>query len=84
MDRLLTMQEVAARLAISERAARDLVADGKIAAVNVSRNPKGPKPRYRVPESSLLAFIAERTEGIRRELPKPVRPFDLGTVVDRY
>jgi excisionase family DNA binding protein len=82
-ERLLKPSEVAARLAISERAVRRLIETGKLSAINVSENPEGPKPRYRVTREAMEEFITARTTRAP-QTPAEVAPFRTGKVIQRY
>ncbi len=55
---LLTLKEVGTRLGISHDSVQRLVTAGSLAVVDVST---GTRPRLRISESALAAFIAART-----------------------
>ena len=57
---LLSPKQIAARLNISIRLARDLIRNGDLSALDVSRRGSR-KPRYRVSEEDLAHFEANRT-----------------------
>lgn len=64
-DRLLTVEEVAQRLATTARFPRRLIAERRIRFVRVGRH-------VRIPESALAEFIAA---GIVEVVPRRVRRF---------
>ena len=70
---LLTPKEVAARLALSVDAVRDLIRDRSLSAVLVSRSARSAKPRFRVSPEALEAFLAARAVQPRPQR-QPRRP----------
>ena len=63
---LLTIEQVAERLQVEERAVNRLLKLGYLAYIDVCVSPKGKKPRKRIREDDLLAFIESR-----RVVPPP-------------
>jgi len=55
---MLTVSEVAARLSISEKTVKRLIASGDIAAIKAG---VAVNSGYRVPETALAEFIRQRT-----------------------
>lgn len=70
---LLSPQQVARRLGCSVDQVRDIIRSRSLSAVNISQNPRGQRPRYRVKPEDLERFIAERTLGpvVRRPRRRP-------------
>lgn len=58
---VLTVAEVAERLAVKANAVERLIRTGQLPWVDVSVEPGSKKPRKRIKEVDLLAFIAART-----------------------
>lgn len=65
-DRALTVQEVAERYAVTDRAVTAWIKSGELRAMSVNRRPGARKPRWRVTAESLRAF-----ELIRSHDPTP-------------
>lgn len=53
----LTTGQAAARIGASTQYVRSLIHAGHLDAINIS---KGPRPRFRVAEASVIKFLAER------------------------
>jgi excisionase family DNA binding protein len=71
MPKILTVREVAERLAVSEDHVRALITSGRIRAIDVSA---GKRPWYRIEEPELDAFIeAKRTNTLPTPFRKPPR-----------
>ena len=71
---LLTVREVAQILKVSEDTVREHIRSGDLRAVNVATGKK--RPRWRIPEGTLRAFISERLNlvpSLRTPPPKPKR-----------
>ena len=60
-SQLLTTKEVAHRYGIAERTVKELIYKGELAALNLSRNAKSSRPRWRITEAALAEFEAKRT-----------------------
>ena len=67
---LLTVEQAAERLAVNERSIRRLMASGQLAWIDVSVTKHSMKPRKRIRESDLFAFLEERTN----RTPEPRAP----------
>lgn len=64
---LLTTREAAERLAMHPEQVRRLIRSGQLTPIDVSLNPGGGKPRYRISEEELVRFQRSRQA-------KPSRP----------
>lgn len=83
-ENLLRMNEVAARLAISVRQLRQLIADGSLPYVNVGRGLK--RPSYRFRPADIREFVSARVQtaaarprlgtGRRSKMLKPIEVID--------
>lgn len=62
-----TISEVAKRLQITERAVNKLLTSGQLAFTDVCSSPSGKKPRKRISEDDLQAFLDSRHTESRRE-----------------
>jgi excisionase family DNA binding protein len=67
-----TLDEVADSLGVSARTVQQWISDGELRAVNVSRSRSSRKPRLRIRQEDLDAFIAGRAVG--SDPPRPRRP----------
>lgn len=68
---MLTLTQVADRLAVSPETVSAWIRNGELAAINVSA---GKVPRYRIEESDLEKFLDERrTKPERRYSPLPAK-----------
>ncbi|WP_197453084.1 helix-turn-helix domain-containing protein [Rosistilla oblonga] len=84
MPPLLTVNDVAARLACKPRKVRELIVAGRIYAIDIS--PDGNRPTYRIDEKDLAAFLAssavprppEQRDEPRRPTLKPLRFMKFG------
>ncbi len=56
---MLTVKEVAKKLQVADRAVLGWIRRGEISAVDVSRF-RGEKPRWRISEEALQAFLRDR------------------------
>lgn len=65
LPRLLTIPETRALLGCSETHVYNLIADGELSAVDISR-PGSRKAKTRVPEHEARAWIERRTTNARR------------------
>jgi len=81
VNRARTIPDVAKDFGVSERTVQKWVEAGELRAVNVSRDRNSKKPRLRVLDSDLQAFLAGRTVGTerkqsrRRGRPKAARKY---------
>jgi excisionase family DNA binding protein len=55
------IRQIAARCGVSVRTVRAWIRAGELKAVNLSRTPGSRKPRWRVTQAALDAFLALRT-----------------------
>lgn len=62
MERLLTAAEAAELLGLTERAVQDLMKNGEIECLSVSKRPGGPRPKLRTTESRLERWVQRRAE----------------------
>jgi CubicO group peptidase (beta-lactamase class C family) len=60
---MLTAAQVGERLGVDPEAVRSWCASKQLVAINVARNPRGKRPRWRVSEAALDEFLARRTSG---------------------
>ena len=58
---LLTIEQAAERLTVNERSVRQLMSSGQLAWVDVSVKQNSLKPRKRIREADLFAFMEART-----------------------
>lgn len=58
-----SLSEVAEALGVSTRTVEIWISTGELRAVNVSRNRHSRKPRHRVTDADLNAFLASRETG---------------------
>jgi len=65
-DRMLTVQQVAARLNVSDGTVRALIRRGKLPAVDVGA---GSRSTWRIPESALRVGPGRRQASEDRQLP---------------
>jgi hypothetical protein len=65
--KLFTLQEAADYLSVSHRTVNRLVDGGELPHVNVSPSLSSKKPRKRIQECDLLAFVASRRKDPRGE-----------------
>ena len=84
MPELLTPNEVAKTLKISVRAARDLMASGEIATIDVTVKRNNEKPRRRVTVGALQQWIDSRMSPIRQAMQPQRQMRAVGNVIDRY
>lgn len=84
MPELLTPNEVAKALKISVRAARDLMASGEIATIDVTVKRDNEKPRRRVTVGALQTWIDSRMSPIRQAMQPQRQMRAVGNVIDRY
>ncbi len=66
--KLLTVEQVAETLAVSTKTVGRILANGQLAGHNVSANSDSKKPRMRVHEDDLMAFLEKR-----RQAPQQTR-----------
>lgn len=79
MTTLLSVNDVAERLACKPRKVRELIAAGRIYAVDIS--PDGNRPTYRIDEKDLTTFLVsaavprppEEKDKVRRPTLRPLR-----------
>ena len=67
---MLTVEEIAARFAVSKAAVLGWIRAGELKAVNVSRGPHSKRPRWRVSAAALAAFEEARTPTPVVRLPR--------------
>jgi excisionase family DNA binding protein len=56
-----TVHTIALCHGVSDKTVRRWIQNGELKAINVGRNPNGRKPRWRISQSALDAFLAART-----------------------
>lgn len=61
-EKMLDVQQAAKRIGVDIRHVYVLIQCDQLAAVNVG-HPEAKRPTWRIPESSLLAFLQRRTSG---------------------
>jgi hypothetical protein len=62
MNPMLTIDDVAARLGVDRDAISVFIRSGELPAINVSRDPRGKRPTWRIRPEDLVAFeLARRT-----------------------
>lgn len=57
---MLTVDDIATKCGVDEATAKYWITSKQLAAVNVCKRPGGSKPRWRVTEDDLAAFLAGR------------------------
>ncbi len=67
-----SLNEIAESLGVHERTVREWIDSGELRAINASRSRTSQKPRLRVLDADLQAFLASRSVG-REEKPAPRR-----------
>lgn len=82
MTAKLTPAEVAKDWGISVRTVFDWINSGRLRAVNVSRNPRSRRPRYRIDPADLQDF--ERTREVGTPKPAPQRRRNKPDVIEFY
>lgn len=58
---MLTCGEIAEQFQIDADTVRAWCCSGALKAINVAKNPRGPKPRWRISEAELAEFMAKRS-----------------------
>lgn len=69
--RFFTVKQAAETLGIEEENVLAAIHSGELSAVNVAKNPKGQRPRWRIAESSLGRFLLSRRNAAAPQPPKP-------------
>ncbi len=65
-ERPLTPPQIAERLGVGVNKVLCWIRSGELTAINLTVNPKGERPRYRIQPSDLESFLLKR-----RTVPKP-------------
>jgi len=78
--RLLTPDEVAARLRVTAEQVRSLIRTGQLTAVNVGTGPK--RPLYRITPDAVTEFLARRVQPV--PAARPHSPRRLPPVPDHF
>jgi excisionase family DNA binding protein len=66
----LTVKEIADALGTDAKKVGDWIASGELAAINIARNPRGARPRWRILASEWERFLAAR----QSQPPAPTPP----------
>lgn len=82
-DQYLTPRLIAERLAIKVDKVLDWIHTGQLEAINVARNPRGKRPRWRISHEALKRFEATRSN--RRNIaPQPTPRQRRSATVHQY
>jgi excisionase family DNA binding protein len=73
-DKSYTPAEVAERLGVSYITVLAWIRDGSLTGTIVSRNPASKRPRWRIAEADLEAFLVERHRAAVKPVPQARRP----------
>jgi excisionase family DNA binding protein len=60
MQKLLSIAEVSKSLGTNENKILNLIRSGELSAINVAQNGNGKRPRWRIADSDLDAFLESR------------------------